>query len=185
MLLKATGSLGEANLNEDIYIPVLDFLSDHKVCSLSEISKSVGKNANFAQVLQAILVLTGNGMVSSVHTSEPSLNVKASARRLNLKLMEIARNSTDIGQLASPITGGGISVNRFNQLFLLAKHEGKTTTDSWALFVWNILKEQGMRLIKNEKTLESESENISELQMLAKEFSDTRLPILQKLGIEI
>lgn len=185
VLLKATGSLGEANLNEGIYSPILDFLSDHKVCNLGEISKSVGEKANFAQVLQAILVLTGNGMVSSVLASQPSLEVKASTMSLNLKLMEIARYSTDIGQLASPITGGGISVNRFNQLFLLAKHQGKTTTDSLAEFVWNILKEQGVRLIKNEKTLESENENISELMLLAKDFSEKRLPILQKLGIEI
>jgi SAM-dependent methyltransferase len=183
--LKATGSLGEATLNEEIYNPILDFLSDHEVHTLGQIFKTVAKKANFPQVLQAILVLSGNGAISSVLASEPSQDVKISANRLNLKLMEIARTSPDIGHLASPITGGGISVNRFNQLFLLAKHQGKTTTDSWAEFVWNVLKDQGIRLVKNEKTLELESENISELKQLAKEFSEIRLPILQKLGIDI
>ena len=183
--LKATGSLGDASLNEEIYNPILDFLSNHEVHTVGQIFKSVEKHASFAQVLQAILVLSGNGAISSVFASEPSQDAKTSTNRLNLKLMEIARTSPDIGHLASPITGGGISVNRFNQLFLLAKHQGKTTTDSWAEFVWNVLKDQGIRLVKNEKTLELESENVSELKLLAKEFSEIRLPILQKLGIEI
>jgi len=36
-----------------------------------------------------------------------------------------ARGSADITFLASPVTGGGITVNRFQQLFLLALSQGK------------------------------------------------------------
>lgn len=183
VVLKAIGSLGEANLNEEIYNPILDFLSDHEVYTVGQIFKTVEKKANFAQVLQAILVLSGNGAISSVFASEPSQDAKTSTNRLNLKLMEITRTSPDIGHLASPITGGGISVNRLNQLFLLAKHQGNSTTDSWAEFAWSVLKDQGVRLIRNEKVLESEIENLLDLKYLAKEFIQTRLPILEKLKV--
>ena len=40
--------------------------------------------------------------------------------KLNAVLMDKARSSADIPNLASPVTGGGVMVNRFQQLFLLA-----------------------------------------------------------------
>jgi hypothetical protein len=46
--LKISGSLGEANMSEAIYTPILDLMSDHKTRSIQEIASKVqSKSINF------------------------------------------------------------------------------------------------------------------------------------------
>jgi hypothetical protein len=45
--------------------------------------------------------------------------------KLNTHLMLKARISKDMTFLSSPVTGGGVAVGRFQQLFLLALQQGK------------------------------------------------------------
>jgi hypothetical protein len=47
------------------------------------------------------------------------------SERLNTHLMTKARSSNDIAYLASPVSGGGVQVNRFEQLFLLNRSQGQ------------------------------------------------------------
>ncbi|WP_142811288.1 class I SAM-dependent methyltransferase [Tepidiphilus olei] len=119
--LKVTGSLGEANLQEAIYVPILDELGDHKPKTL--------------------------------------------------------------GQLASPVTGGGVPVSRFEQLFLLARQSGHKTLQDWARFAWSLLAAQGQRLVKEGKPLETPDDNLAELSGQASEFAEKRLPLLKSLGV--
>jgi len=46
-----------------------------------------------------------------------------------------ARSSNDITYLASPVTGGGMTVGRFQQLFVLALQQGKKKPEDWATLV--------------------------------------------------
>jgi hypothetical protein len=48
----------------------------------------------------------------------------------------------DITFLASPVTGGGVVVGRFHQLFVLAMQQGKKKPEDWAAFVSQILTSQ-------------------------------------------
>jgi hypothetical protein len=57
--LKVTGALGEASLNEAVHVPILDALADHKPKTLAELEQTLAPSVNFAQLLQAALVLTG------------------------------------------------------------------------------------------------------------------------------
>jgi hypothetical protein len=112
-------------------------------------------------------------------------NAKASksAKEINNHLMLRARGSNDVGYLASPITGGGVQVNRFQQLFLLSIHQGKKKPEDWAKDTWVILSAQGQLLLKEGRTLETAEENIAELTAQAKTFADKQLPILKALQI--
>ena len=181
--LKVTGSLGEATLNEPIYKPVLDTLEGHKLLSLGEIESQLSGQVNFAQLVQAITVLMGAGHVVSVQPSQAAAVAKPTSARLNAYLQEKSKGTGDLSYLASPVTGGGVPVSRFGQLFLLAYSQGKKTPEDWAKEAWELLASQGQRLIKEEKTLETPEENLQELTQQAKEFHDKRLPILKALGL--
>jgi hypothetical protein len=182
--LKIAGSLGEANMSEAIYAPILDLMSDHKTRSLKEIALQVqNKSINFAQVLLVGMVLVGSGHMSSVQSEEQITKAKQTSAKLNKALIERARFSAEITFLASPVTGGGIAVNRFQQLFLLAMRNGKNQPQDWASEVWAVLSAQNQRLLKEGKTLETAEENVQELLSQANDFARKRLPILKALEV--
>lgn len=103
--------------------------------------------------------------------------------KLNAHLIDKARSSGDISYLASPVTGGGITVGRFQQLFLLAISQGKKQPAEWAHFVWQVLVVQGQKIVKDGKTLETAEENLAELTLQATAFAEKQLPILKALQI--
>ena len=182
--LKISGSLGEANMSEAIYAPILDLMSDHKTRSIQEIASKVqSKSINFAQVVQAAMVLVGSGHMASVQSEEQITKAKQTSAKLNKALIDRARFSAEITFLASPVTGGGIAVNRFQQLFLLAMRNGKKQPQDWASEVWAVLSAQNQRLIKEGKALESAEDNVQELVNQANDFARKRLPILKALEV--
>jgi hypothetical protein len=182
--LKITGALGEANLSESIYAPVLDLMSDHKIRSIADIADHVKKkDLSFPQVVQVAMVLIGSGHIALVQTDEQMHKAKYSTLKLNLALVDKARFSTDITFLASPITGGGFAVNRFQQLFLLAMQEGKKNPEEWAQATWTVLASQNQRLLKDGKPIETADGNLEELTRQAKDFANKRMPILKALHV--
>jgi len=182
--LKIIGALGEANLSEAIYAPVLELLSDHKIRSIADIATHVKtKDVSFPQLVQVAMVLIGSGHMASVQTDEQINKAKQSSLKLNLALVDKARFSTDITFLASPVTGGGVAVNRFQQLFLLAMQEGKKNPQEWSQATWTVLASQNQRLLKDGKPIETADGNLEELTRQAKEFADKRVPILKALHV--
>lgn len=182
--LKANASLGEATMQETVYGPILDVLADHQPKTLGEIEQALqDKDIKFAQLTQAAMVLTGTGALLAVQSDAAIAQAKSHCDQLNAHLIDQARGSSDIGYLASPVTGGGVSAGRFQQLFLLARSQGKLQPDEWAAFTWSILAAQGQRLLKDGKTLESEADNLAELTAQANTFAGKQLPILKALQI--
>lgn len=182
--LKISGAIGQASMSEAVYGPILDLMADHKGRSIGEIASSVkDKSVSVAQTIQAAVVLVGAGHMASVQSSEQTAKAKQACAKLNGALMEKARFSGEIIFLASPVTGGGVAVNRFQQLFLLAMKGGKRQPQEWAVEVWTVLSSQNQRLIKEGKTLESDEENIQELIVQANDFVRKRLPVLKALEI--
>lgn len=182
--LKVNGSLGEAALQEAVYVPVLDLLSDHKTRTLGQLEQSLSSTPiNFAQILQAIIVLIGNGAVQPAQEDTVVSKARKQTDRLNTHLIMRARSSNELVFLSSPVTGGGISVPRFHQLFLLARQQGHKTAADWAQFAWSILSMQGQRLVKEGATLETPEANVAELTAQAQEFAELRLPLLRALQI--
>jgi hypothetical protein len=182
--LKVTGSLGEAALHETIYNPILDVLIDHKPKTLGQLEQAVkDQGVSFAQLTQAVLILTGVGQLAAIQDEALLSKARKHTDKINIHLMSKARGSSDISHLASPLTGGGVAVNRFQQLFLLAHNQGKKQPDEWAAQVWQTLSGQGQKLVKEGKTLETPEENLAELTTQAKAFAEKQLPILKALQI--
>ena len=101
--------------------------------------------------------------------------------------MQKARSTAEIGYLASPVTGGGIAMPRFDQLFLLAYQQRRQpksiAASDLAQFAWQILSTQGQRLIREGKTLETAEANLAELTTSAEKFLNKHLSVYKALQI--
>ncbi len=183
--MKVTGALGEATLQETIYRPVIEVLADENFVpktmgQLSDHAKL--KSMNFQQLFQALLVLTGAGHVHPAQQASKESLQRCTA--LNRHICDRARDGGDIGYLTSPVTGSGIPVDRFQQLFFLAAQHGKKTIAEQTAFVWECLSTQDQRIVKEGKALETADENIAELTRQANAFGEKRRPMLKALGID-
>lgn len=182
--LKVSGSLGEATMTESIYKPILDYLQDHKIRSLGEIEKATeDRGVTLAQVLQATMVLTGAGHVAAAQDASVVAKSKKYTDKLNNHIMNKSKSSNDISYLASPVSGGGHQVSRFQQLFIVAMRLGSRNAVELADFTWQVLKAQGQSLLKDGNALKTDNENITELKSQASEFLSKQVPILKALQI--
>lgn len=182
--LKVNGAAGEASLQAAVYEPVIAAMASRQFApkTLRELQQSL-PDMSWAQVQQAVIVLIGMGVAAPCQGEAAVRQVQKRCAALNQFLCECARLGGEVDTLASPVTGGGVSVNRFQRLFLLALAQGKKQAADWAQHVWQILQAQGQKLVKEGKTLESDEENLAELAAQATEFAAKRLPILKALNV--
>lgn len=182
--MKVTGALGEAALTEAIYTPVLNLMADHKIRTMAQIEQAVkDAGVSFAQLIQVLLLLCGDSTLSAVQDNISITKAKKHTDKLNNHLILHARSSSDVNFLTSPVTGGGVVVERFQQLFVLAMQQGKKKPEDWAAFVSQILDAQGQKMVKEGKLLETPEEQLVELTTQAHEFEIKQLPILKALQI--
>ena len=178
--LKVQGALGEAELQEEVYKPILDLLATGPKTVRQLVADPAILALGWSRLQQALGVLAGVGSV------QPCLEAKGDSKRgqrttaFNNAILARALHSADLHHLASPVTGGAIGVDRIAQLLLLA-HQQKQADP--AQFVWNILKPQGVQLIKEGKTIEGDKENLELLKVRQDEFKTKHLPVMQQLGI--
>lgn len=182
--LKTTGPAGEANLQEGVYRPLIAALAseDYRPKTLRQLQQAC-PDMPFPGLVQAVAVLVGLGAVGPCQSEAAQAEVAERCRRLNAHLCERARFGSEVETLASPALGGGIGVNRFQQLFLLAQRQGQDDPKAWARTVWQLLSSQGKKLLKEGKTLESAEENLAELERQAIEYRDKVQPLLKALGV--
>lgn len=182
--LKVTGALGEATMAESVYGPILDAMADHKVKTIGQLEQVVASHGVlFAQLIEALMILIGIAYLMPVQDETTINKSKKQTDRLNAHIIDKSRGRADISYLASPVTGGGIPVGRFQQLFLIAIGQGKRQPIEWADVAWHILSSQRQRISKEGKTLETTEENIAELTTQAELFAQKQLPILKALQI--
>lgn len=182
--LKISGPVGEATMQESVYVPLLDLLSNHQAQTIGQLEQALtafGIRQN--QVIQAVLVLAGSGHLALVQDDAVIEQVKMKTQKLNMHLMNKARSSSDVAYLVSPVTGGGYAVTRFQQLFLLAMQQGHKQPRDWVRYVWEILIKQGQKIVKEGNLLQSDDDNIAELMEQALAFAAKKLPILKTLQI--
>jgi hypothetical protein len=178
------GSLGEAQLQEAVYQPILEAFRAgpatlHEVIAGHKAVADLG----WQRVQEAVTALVGADVL------HPCLPAKGETARIkatnafNAAVMEMSKDAGDIIYLASPVTGGALTVPRFRQFFALSQQQGGKIPEEWAQAAWKILSAQGQQLVKEGKTLETEQENLAELTAQAKEFQDKHLPLLKILRI--
>jgi hypothetical protein len=181
---KVQTQLGEATLNTKVTSALMEALSDHRPASLAELELRLAeKDVAYANLLEVVVILVGSGHLQPVQDEAAIAASTPQAHALNRTLMHRARTQADISHLASPVTGGGVTVGRFAQMFLTARAEGLTEPEQWAGQVWEVLRTQGQRLIKDGKALDDPQENLAEIERQAKDFMLRQLPVLQALRV--
>jgi len=175
---------GKVTLKKEIYAPILEELAarDYAPKRIGDLATKL-EIANFDQLIEVITILVGSGKASPI---QPAADIEAAAprcRRLNAQLVERAYSRGDITYLASPVTGEGVQVSRFEQMFLSARARGLKTPSKWAHDAWSKLKELRQSLIKDGKVLEGDEDNLAELTRQANVLAEKRLPVLKVLQV--
>ena len=182
--LKITGNAGEIEMAAAIYNPILDLLADHQPKSLGQLEQALNQaGLGLGQIHQAVIILAGQGHIALLQDDSIVAKAKKVSDKLNLHLIEKARSNSDVSTLASPVTGGGVAVGRFQQMFLLALRHGKKSPVDMASFAWSILRSQGQKILKDGVVIESDEGNIEEFTHLSTIFFEKQLPILKALQI--
>jgi SAM-dependent methyltransferase len=175
---------GEATLHDSLFRPLLEELAAHDYApkSFADILR-VLPAISLPQLMSASAVLVGAGHAAPCH-SEPAVRlVRRTCETLNRHLLDRARTRDDVNHLASPVTGGGVTVGRFQQLFLLARSRGWELPAEWARFTWQLVADQGQKLVRDGRLMETPEENLAELTVQAIAFAETQIPILKAMGI--
>jgi SAM-dependent methyltransferase len=182
--LKAAGALGEVSLKEELYAPVLDAFGDNQPKSFEQVERSLEKSGiKFAQLREIVTVLLGAQSLSIAQDEKDVAKVRPATDALNQHLMKLARASSDVQYLVSPVTGGGVAVPRFQQLFLLARQAGAKSAGEIAAGAWQVLESQGQRIMKEGKPMTEAQDNLAHLQAEADTFLQSQLQVLKTLGI--
>ncbi|MQA19747.1 class I SAM-dependent methyltransferase [Rugamonas rivuli] len=178
------GALGEAQLNESIYLPIVDLMADHAVRTLGEIEQSLqSKGITLNQVHEACLLLVSKGAMAVAQSPAATALRRPHTDRLNQRLLRQARGGSEVTMLASPVTGSGVPVARIRQLFISAVIDGKESPQEWAQHAWHLIKSSQQNMSKQDGTPLSDEEQLLELNTQAIEFRDNRLALLRALGI--
>ncbi len=178
------GALGEGSLNEALYAPFFDFMADHQPHSFAEIQQQFeGTGLSKSQVKEAVVLLTGSNQIALVQEDSVIAKAKKTTARLNQHILSRSKASNDLHYLASPVTGGGVGIGRFQQLFLQACMDGKRLPAELAEAAWETLAGQSQKIVKGGMTLTTVEENIAELNAQAIVFIEKHLPVLKALQI--
>lgn len=180
--LTAKGVRSVVNLNADVYNPVLDIFADNQPHTIGEVEEKLReKSVSLSQILEAVSILTGKGSLAPAQDYDAK--IQRHCQNLNEHVELLSRAENTLKYLACPLTGGGVAVNRFDQLFLLAMKNGLRKPEQLAGFAWEQLCRTRQKLVIDGKTLETEEENLADLQKRAEGFERDRLPILRLAGM--
>jgi hypothetical protein len=184
--LKVVTGLGELTLKAELYEPLVELLASdgYRPKSILEMRQLPAyASLPMGPLLESLIVLYAGQHVALAQDPAVVDAVEKRTQALTSHLMEKSRLSGDVAFLPSPVTGGGLMVPRFEQLFLLAAKDGKSKPADWAQFAWKIISDQGQKLLLEGKIIEAPEENLKELERQAKAFSGDRLNILKMLRI--
>ena len=178
--LKVVSKRGEISLKEEIYAPILDFLANGPKTGAQMLAQPAIAALGWDNLQQALLVQIGMNNVQPCLPADKDKHRSRSTRSFNAAVMKRAELTSDLSFLASPVTGGGVTVERFHQLFISAIHQGRSDAPEW---IWSLLEASGQRLLKDQKAMQTREEHLDDLRDRQKIFNEQRLPLYRQLGI--
>lgn len=175
---------GELQLNAQVMDRLFDTLADHQPHYIGELEQRLaGSGVAMPQLLEAVTLLVAAGELALAQPDAVTAAAKPQTDRLNLHLMVRALGSAQVTELASPVTGGGVTLTRIEQLFLYAGLDPSRKPVDLPPLVWQVLRSQGVRVMRQGQALDSDADNLAELERMARAFVDKRLPVLRALGV--
>lgn len=178
MSFKFQTPLGEASGQDAIYTPIADAVGDGGA-GFPDILAAAGGDTGKA--LQAVAALTFSGQI---HPTQPAVD-PAPAVRLNRAVAERALAGEAYRYLAAPGIGNGIAASDVDSVALSVLLSGRDMASArdLALAVWDRFSEGGRRLLREGKALDSDSENVAELERRLTPLLGEVWPIWRSLGL--
>jgi SAM-dependent methyltransferase len=171
-------ALGTIQLRPDMYKPVIEVLDRGPMTVRELVASPPAAKLEWSGLLDAIKVLVGRGDLQPALPAENEAERAASTRGFNAAVTALAKESEDLGYLASPVTGGGVRVDRLTQLYLQAKRDGGDPVATLAAIA-----ERGGGIVdKNDNKLPPEEARAA-LAKRATLMEQRTLPLLGRLGI--
>ncbi len=172
-------ALGTLSLRPDLYQPVIEAL-DRGPMTLRKLIESLpASKLEWVGLTDAIKVLVGRGELQPALPPENEAERAASTSAFNAAVMARAKESAELGYLASPVTGGGVRVDQFTQLYLQAKQKG--IADPVDLIA-KLATMSGRTVDKDGKKL-GPQEALAALTAQAERVEHKTVPLLKRLGI--
>jgi len=183
--IKLSWRRGDIAMDQDQYGRVLTALSQGPMTTRALLESGAFGEMGWADITRLLTLLIGDGYLAPSLPQEGLAERSERCRAFNKEVAKRSEDSESLHFFASPVTGGGIALDRFEQLFLLARSEGKKTPSDWADLVWQILAPQGQRLQQDGRILETAEENLAVLYARANAFAARRLPLCELLGLTL
>lgn len=182
--LNVNGMLGPLKLKAETYNPILDFFADYQVKTFGELQSAMQKQGiPFEKVMQAVMILTGKNALAVAQEPTQIDQARHKTAKLNRFILMKARGNDAMMTLASPVTGGGIELQGYEMLFMLAIQFGHDSAERIAPFVWGLLKQRGIKLLRDNKWLETDEENLAELRNQLDYFLDEPVKLYRALDV--
>ena len=178
--LKISTPIGEVALQEAVYGPIVAALAEGPTSLRQLLFVDRTKGLGVGNLRQALTILVGAGHVQPCLPPAGLDRRREAVNRINAVLLSRSQWSQDIAFLASPVTGGGIAVDRIHQMFLLAVKEGSSDPVGR---VWQTLRTYNQRLLKDGVVLEKDEENIEEIRRRHEVFVADHLHVYRVLQI--
>ena len=156
--LKVRGALGEADMNPEIYNPILDLLADYRPRSIGEIEAALRNTHNIAQVVQSVIVMTGAGYLSPAADDATIEAAAATSEALNTAIRRKAVAGHRLVHQASPVIGGAIALNAIDMMFCSVVAAGANDPAQWATAVTTHFLSTGQQIVRDGKTLSNKDE---------------------------
>jgi SAM-dependent methyltransferase len=172
--------LGSFQLRSEIYQPVIDALADGPITLRELVERLPKSRLGWASLTDAIKVLVGRGELQPALPADDQAVRAQSTQAFNAAVMARAKETAALGYLASPVTGGGVRVDPFAQLFLQARR--KAVADPVALMT-SLAAMSGETFEKDGRKLSPE-ETRAEVAAKAARVDDSIVPLLKRLGID-
>jgi len=172
-------ALGKLQVRPDMYKPVIEILDSGPLSLRELIARPAAAKLEWGGLLDAIKVLVGHGELQPALPADSEAARAASARGFNAAVTARAQESAELGYFASPVTGGGVRVDRFTQLYLGVKQDG--TGDPVAALA-ALAEQRGGIVDKDDKKLGPEEARAA-LNVRAAQIEERTVPLLARLGI--
>jgi SAM-dependent methyltransferase len=172
---------GELRANESIALPVLERLKQGSA-DVAELLSLPALAALPPELLaQTLSLLVESGQLHPMHESTAA---HSASHRLNDLLIEESRGKEPVHFLAAPALASAVYVGQAEQLILLAMRElGSESVGAVRDQVWAWIKARDQRVLKDGTLLESEADNVAEVERRVGQFFEQRLPLLRSFGV--
>jgi hypothetical protein len=139
---------GEAEPDPQNYGAILSLLSDYQVYSVQSLHDRAKARPqdNFAMTLETIKALWAANVIAPAQTEAQIQAVRERVQAFNSYIIQQSLYDEKLAWLASPITGGAITLSRRYLLCLLALRLGMNQVDMMLSFVQQVENSQACQL---------------------------------------